>query len=234
MRQITLDTSKETYQKITGVLGLVNKTRKGEYFIASYIQTCRGFMGQYILALKMKENKVKWETPPLEMTKFIYKSGYTYVGIYVQPQHKEKFLKNIEWLHEREDKAKVVHSEVLSTQIENLYVVEGAKYWKDSCWKIMLYTFYLRCCAAYANPEVATVGTNESVYWPNLKKNNNEDKLLANVKMNRKKEIFDKKLFYVSKDWGTVYHGKHDKEGFNSICTSKNPPMAKLLGLIGA
>lgn len=217
-------------------IGLIQRKKDGTFKIVSHIQRCRGYMGQYLLSIKQHENKVaNWERFPEKMNDFTYKRGCTYIGVRVHKKEKNKFLKNIEWLHGREEKAGVKKSEVMETNIPNLYIVKGAKYWKDSCWKIMLYTFYIRCCADYTNPKKPLPSTNEFYYWPNLIKNENEGKLLANVKMHWKKEIFDNKLFYVQKSpWYDGYEtiGKHNLEGFNSICSNKNPPMAKLLGII--
>jgi hypothetical protein len=149
----------------------------------------------------------------------------------------------LEWLHEREKKAGVRKSIVVETQKKDVFMIVGSKYWKDSCWKIMLYTYFVRCISVFEDPNKPTQSTNEDTYRDSLNKKSKkgiskEDVFLSQVK--NPVEIFDKTVFTVKEDpnyWGNgekikTFVGWHDYEGFHSICTGKNAPMAKHLGFI--
>lgn len=186
--------------------------------------TCRGYIGEGLLYNKnpRKEHDNPWNTK-----NYNYKTGDVYVALTLNESNLNKLKSNIKWLNNRESKSGLKKSTIVKTNVDNVYVVKGSKFWKDSAWKIMLYTFYIKCCCIYNNPEEAK-DYSENMYWDVLKKNDNEKKLLSKLKI--KREIFDEKVFSKQNPWDNRA-GAHDKEGFVSICQGKNPPMAKLLGL---
>lgn len=154
---------------------------------------------------------------------FPVKEKNTNILISGNKENIEYFHKNIQWLHDKEDKAKVKRSIVFTTQNSNALLIKGGAYWKNSCWKYMLYTFYLKCCM-YENPE-----TCDKLYWNHLlslnkNKKVKEDVLLSRVKC--RKELFDKTVYGENNNLG-----RHAYEGFVSICNGNNKPMAKYLGV---
>lgn len=183
--------------------------------------SCRSYMCDNLLKLKLP----KYASKPCYPFDYNYKSGDIYVGIKLASENqKQTFINNISKLHEIETKAKVKKSVVYKTNENLILVVEGSKFWKDSCWKIMLYTFYLKTFG-YTDPRSV-----DTWYWAALDKCNpitdktNEEVLISKIK--KTKEVFHKSVYGVNFD-----RGMHDREGFVSICRGLNRPMAKFLGV---
>jgi|ERR1035437_10263126 hypothetical protein len=199
------------------------------YDIVRIFNTCRGYIGQSLYDLKT--NRVT--TPSVlafSSKKFKYKTGLTYVAIRFNEQDIEKkiFLleKSLQWLNSLEEQTKVKLSTIATTQDPDIFVVIGDGNWKNSCWKLMLYTFLIKCMyykvPGQCNPE----------YWKQLNRKNpktkisNLDQLLSKVDTSWKKEIFSTTVYGNDLKNMTHYHN-----GFEAICKGANPPMAKLLGV---
>lgn len=199
---------------------MASKDVNGDFTVLQSLTSCRGWMGDALLKLKFPNIKY---TPNFKLPKYYnYHSGNTYVAIGMKNKNDlETFLINLPILHEKEKKARLKRTEIFKTGTENLYIIQGSKYWKDSCWKIMLYTFYLKTLV-YKNPKLC-----DTIYWESLG-DGKEDKLLSHIKIQR--EIFDTKTVY-NQNGPFGRGGAHEKEGFVSICKGLNPPMAKLLGV---
>jgi predicted NBD/HSP70 family sugar kinase len=157
-----------------------------------------------------------------------YKTGAMYLPIMFPSasNRKQNLFKNLAWLNKWEEQAGVALSVILETQDPNVVVVKGSKYWKDSCWKMTLWTYLVKC-ACYVIPRRC-----DNSFWtegldtisngkPNI------DHFLANVKQHYSKEIFDKRIY-----GPYLRENTHALHGFLSICTGWNPPMAKALGIV--
>ena len=142
-------------------------------------------------------------------------NGHTYIIITVSSQkNAENLQKHMSILHEKEAIAGFRYkSKLYSTIDKDIWVVKGPKQWKDSCWKIMVYTFYIKTLM-YNDPKTVDKG-----YWAALEPH--EDKFLKNVKMPPEAEIFTEETI----------NNMHDATGFCSIVRGSNPEMAKLLGI---
>ncbi|UOF80669.1 hypothetical protein [Caudoviricetes sp.] len=191
--------------------------KESEYIPLIGLFSCRSWMCDSLFTLKNKKWKGGKPTYPFE---FDYKKGNIYVGVqFRNVLDKQVFLENVPKLQEKEKQAKVRTCKVYETQISNVLVIEGSKFWKDSCWKMMLYTFYIKTFTS-KNPKSIDMS-----YWNTLK-GGNEDKLLSKVRMSPSSEIFDDSVYIGQTS------GRHSLEGFVSICSGRNPPMAKLLGVV--
>lgn len=197
---------------------LLEKIDNGRYKTLLPFSSCRSYMCDGLFMIK---NPTYTTTPSFfKAFNFNPKKGHIYIGIdFKDDVQKNVFFRNLSFLYEREMKAKVRKSKVMATQEPLTVVVEGSGYWKDSCWKMMLYTFYLKTLA-YKDPY-----TCDAHYWTHIRKNNNEEILLSKVKC--KKEIFHPSVYGENNN-----RGRHDCEGFVSICCGKNKPMADYLGVI--
>lgn len=178
---------------------------------------CRAFMGDALFALKNPTSK---RTPCFPIDKeYNFKTGDTFVLFQVRDENILKIIqKNLSFLHEREKKAKVKLSVIHATQNPNIFIMQGSGHWKNSCWKQLLYTFYIKCLYS-VDPK-----TSDRSYWAAIEYENNEDILLSKIKI--RTEIFDKKVFGEN-----LNKNVHDLEGFVRICNGYNVPMKKLLGV---
>lgn len=94
----------------------------------------------------------------------------------------QNFLKNIGYLHNREDLAGVSRSVVLETQHDQILVIEGDKAWQGCVWKLSLYTYYIKLMS-YDDPNKPLAPENrykeeltssiEEVYLNNIKSDYN-------------------------------------------------------------
>lgn len=174
---------------------------------------CRSYMCDTLFNHK----NPTYATKPSYPFEYDYKKGSIFVGVqFSDKKQKKTFFKNLHILHAKETQAKVKKSIVYETQEELFVVVEGSKYWKDSCWKMMLYTFYIKTIG-YENPKDC-----DTSYWKAL--DGKEDQLLSKLKIQR--EIFHPSVYGEDNSYG-----RHSREGFVAICSGSNPPMAKLLGV---
>ena len=168
------------------------------YNLLKTFQSCRGYIGQNLYDMKNK----KTTTPRgyhFTNNKYSYKTGLTYVAIRFHPQEsfKTTFLleKSLQWINKLEEQAGVKLSVIATTQNSNIFIIIGSSYWKNSCWKLMLYTFLIKCMyykkVKECNPE----------YWQQLDKKNpttgisNLDQLLSKVATSWKEEIFSKEIY---------------------------------------
>lgn len=197
-------------------VSILNRNR--DIFISLLrFSSCRSWMCDNLFTQK-SGSKAKTSYPFSEPLNI--ESGNTYIAVKTTKEGIENTLKNLEWLNKKEEQAGVKKSVIFATQNPYIFIVAGAGHWKNSCWKMMLYTFYIKCmtCKIPTNCDFS--------YWEPLLYKDNEAKLLGNVKMKKEKEIFCTSVY----GKGLLY-GVHDKEGFRSICSGRNPPMAKLLGV---
>lgn len=195
---------------------------------AATLSSCRAYMADSLFTLKNKDKTTRGHGY-LEAW-YPWQKGHTYVLVEVPDNHLKHFLSNLGFLHAKEEKAGVAKSKVFKVELKdtkNMFLVKGSGHWKNKCWSMLLYTFYIKCMVV-ENPTAINLN-GEKYYWDALRKHDsdgvtNEDKLLKSVKM--RKEIFSTEVF-----GNKLNTGVHDREGFVSICTGKNPPMSKLLKL---
>ena len=109
-----------------------------------------------------------------------------------------------------------------------MYTLISSKYWKDSCWKIMLFSFLVKCMS-YEDPKTCDIQ-----YWNTLNKTNpktkvsNLDKYLSQIKNPHKDEVFKPEVYdYPQMKWANTHH----PNGFHNIAWGTNEPMRKLLGI---
>lgn len=213
MKTVFLEEYKETKWKYLE-FSLLNKTNIGYKPLLDFA-SCRSWMCDGLFVLKNKN----WRGGKTREFSLEYNKGNIYIGVaFSNEQQKQQFISNIPNLREKEKQAKVSPCTVYATQYPLVLIVKGSKYWKDSCWKMMLYTFFIKTFA-YKNPKDV-----DERYWKALSEGN-EETLLSKVRMKASAEIFDNEVYR------NQLYGIHDKEGFVSICTGRNPPMAKLLGV---
>ena len=197
-----------------------------KYFLVINWGGCRTYLSQALMGKKLNLKLVVSDKQlPLNWS---YKTGPMYLPMkfHSTSKHKQNLFNHLAWLNKWEEQAGVVKSRVYETQDPNVVVVEGSKYWKDSCWKMTLWTYLVKC-ACYTSPK-----KHDYKYWTNgldLHSNGipNIDHLLANVKQHYSKEIFDKRVYGPH-----LKENTHTLHGFFSICTGWNPPMAKALGIV--
>lgn len=199
--------------------GITFVEKQGRKYNIGYTpQSCRGYLGENIFCIKFKTNNLYrsfgFNIPDVNLQK-----NDTYLLVTLNTGQYEHLQRNIiSLLHKKEEQAKVKKSVIIPTHIKNVYIIKGSKYWKDSAWKIMLYSFYIKCCC-FNNP----VNVDPS-YW--LVLTPHEDKFLAAVKMAPEKEIASPRVYDKQ-----INRNIHNLEGFISIARGLNPPMSKLLGL---
>ncbi len=197
-----------------------------ELEVASSMSYCRAFAADSLFALKNKG--ITSRAPGYLTTWYPWTKGNIYALIEVPTMYKTHFLKNLSFLHSKEEKAGVAKSTMFKVNgKENIYMLKGSGHWKNKCWSQLLYTFYIKCMLM-ENPTALNMN-GEAQYWAAIRKQDkdgisNETKLLKAVKM--RKEIFSPTVF-----GNKLSEGVHDREGFVSICEGKNPPMEKLLGV---
>lgn len=121
----------------------------------------------------------------------------------------ENFLKNIDFLHQKEKLANVSETVVYSTQEKDTYVVEFDKAWMEGAWKISLYSFFIKLLS-YDDPANPDVETNEYEYLSAMP-TKKEAILLANIKT------------YKTKWEGNGISEVHNDSGFKSVCDMINP-----------
>jgi hypothetical protein len=176
-----------------------------------HFTSCRTYMADALYSIKTGKLNV---TYPFKSKTYDHTKGFTYIGITFLDEHmRDTFIKNMNFIHGKETKAKVRKTTLMETSHPLVIIVSGSKYWKDSCWKIQLYTMYLRMmCYVACNYDSYTYMVNT------ITKNGNEDTLLSKLKI--KKEVFT-----------SMKAGVHVSTGPYAICQGLNPDMAKLLGV---
>lgn len=202
-------------------LGLANYLGNNKFNIGFVSSTCRAYMSDFIFYEKNK-NKANFNYTPY------YKSVNNYSTISNKPtyviynicsfnknkNYLENLEKNIKLLHDFEDLAKVMRTEILTTDSPSLFIFKGSKFWKDSCWKIMIYTFFLKRIV-FDNPK-----EQEIEYWDKLM-NGQLEKYAKKVRHSADKEIFSTSVY------GEKYNTNvHAATGFCSISSGVlNRPM---------
>jgi hypothetical protein len=113
---------------------------------------CRTYMSDCLYDLKTG-NEISIQKNRYTDLKFDYLTGKTYIGIeFVDTDQLNIFMSNLQYLYDKEDIAEVSRSIVHTTKYPQTIVVEGDGNWKNCCWKIQLYTYYLRSLC-YTNPK---------------------------------------------------------------------------------
>jgi hypothetical protein len=230
MRKIKIHNfGKYPAQQFKGLYFSVIEYKNAKYNLVKLLQSCRGYIGQGLYDIKAKVNSLPdWYIGYALPKDYEYKKGFTYIAIDTggDTLWSEQLLKSLDYIHEFEKQANVKLSEICLTNKPNVFMIVGSKYWKDSCWKIMLYTFLLKT-ACFENPKKCNPN-----YWENLLKVNPKTKetnlnvLLKQIKTPSEDEIFDKTVYGYK-----LVANTHENNGFNSICSGLNPPMAKALGV---
>lgn len=168
--------------------------------------SCRTWMSDALYDLKNKTNKACY---PIESTTWDYTKGNTYIGItFLDENMKKVFLNQLKSLHIKEGQAKVRKTKIIETDVPLRLIIEGSKYWKDSVWKIQLYTMYLRDMCYLQDYHYRYL-------WNRMNREVNEPIMLSKLKI--KKEV------------NTSVQSIHVDTGPYAICIGNNPHMAKLL-----
>lgn len=188
---------------------------KGKVFtLKSRYSSCRAWIGDALPPLR--DYTVKFKSSfPLDPT-YNWTKGKTYILVWASKDEYENTLKNLNWLHEMERTAKVGLTKIYKTDKKNNYLFEGSSHWKNTAWKIMFYTYLLKCTLR----EDPNSGEYHRPYVVR-----NIPQLLSKAKC--KVEVYDSSVFGEFKS-----SSFHDREGFVSICAGYNKPMAELLGVV--
>lgn len=117
---------------------------------------------------------------------------------------KEIFLKNLNFLHEKEKKAEVSEFCLLETQDPLTLVIEANPIWQSTVWKTSLYSFYLKIMCYPSLKEIQSPENNYLFFLTEEK----ENILLSKVKT---KEYFHR----------DSYSFNHDYAGFVSLIRAK-------------
>lgn len=182
---------------------------EGGFKIINAFDSCRTWMSDALYDIKTGKNQAIHK---IQSKTFNHSKGPTHLGItFVDTKMKEIFIKNMNFIHEKEAIAKVRKTTLMATEHPLTMIITGSKFWKDSVWKIQLYTMYLRMMC-YINLDYY------KGYWKDMKKEINEPIMLSKLKI--KKEVFT-----------SMTNGVHGSTGPYAICTGQNPDMAKLLGV---
>lgn len=113
--------------------------------------TCKDFMNVPNWAMKTGNvDRVYGWTYNFKETP--YDLNVTRISFYF-PNNSQRanFIKNIGYLNEIEKEYEIGLTEILSTQDEEVLIVEGDKVWQSNCWKMSMYMMYLRRIA-HTNP----------------------------------------------------------------------------------
>lgn len=119
---------------------------------------------------------------------------------------KESFIKNLNYIHEKEKQAKVPKTKVFETEDYYTVVVEGSKHWQEHPWKLALYTFYLKV-ASMRDTNKITVQP-EQGYYNKIKPV--ETQLLSLVKKS------------VNYEWHNSIYKQHNYSGVISMIQKYN------------
>ena len=186
--------------------------QKDTFVIAEDFQTCRAYMADSVYAIKNADKKPYHKFN--KNSNVNINKGLTHIGVqFHNEEQKNRFIKNLPYLHKKESKAKVRKTKLYASQHPLTLVAEGGSFWKKKCWTLLLYTFYLKRLA-YAEIE----GHDEAVYWNALKKDRNEEIFLSHVKSK-------------VEDFTNVHNNIHGASGFVAIAIGMNETMRKLLGI---
>ena len=215
---------------------MLNKKEDGDYEPHFILVDCRSYMGEALFHLKASKQFKKGsalnraDTAPgyqFDVT-FDYLNGNTIIGLSIpligfnnqKTNYSELFEKNFQKLNLIEEEFDIplsTYSFASMNSKDDFIVVEGSGMWKDSCWKIQLYTYMLKTFCF--NDDTVP----EKEYLQLIKKNFKE--LFGNVTMKPEEEIFDPSVYV-----NDTYR-RHTMTGFVSICQGDNPLMSKLLGI---
>jgi len=215
---------------------MLNKKEDSNYEPHFILVDCRSYMGEATFQLKALKSFPKSHMYNREGCGYQFENDYNYlegntiIGINITTaSHKEYFEARFKELNKIEEEFSIPLSTYsFSTyKTENDFivvegspifiVVEGSPMWKDSCWKIQLYTYMLKTLC-YSEDDVP-----EIEYYKLMKKNYKN--LFGNISMKPEDEIFDPSVY------GNDIYLRHTMTGFVSICQGYNPPMSKLLGI---
>lgn len=205
-----------------GVLfSLVHQTDQGLRLERKFIK-CREYIGQAIYDKKTKKTTT-YNFDTQVSKQYSFKTGNTLIALNFKGlENRKAYLKkHLIWLHKWETQAGVSHSEILDTQHPDVLVIKGDGKWKDSCWKITLYTFLIKCCCYYRAKNC------NNDYWSHLNRGKNLNILLSKVQTPWEEEIFSMEVYGPMLNFNT-----RAKNGFLTILTGQNPPMEKLLGTV--
>jgi len=212
---------KKTETNMWGGFSIALCTRIGNKVkVVSLNSSCRAYLSDRLYYHKNQTGELKTDNTGYrkydnKIPDFNKDFGYTYIQLTMSPTNKRHFLANLPWLHDIEDKMGIRRTEVLRTVSKAVFIVKASKHIKNSCWKIFLYTFYLKC-AMFENPYDCQPG-----YWDALQHKGNEPIYWANMKKDT--EVFDI----------PTYKGgsPHGRPGFCEISQGYNPVMARILGV---
>jgi hypothetical protein len=206
---------------------MLNKKEDGNYEPHFILVDCRSYMGEATFQLKALKNFPKEHIFHKDSTGYQFEKDYNYlegntiIGINISTaSHKEYFESRFNELNKIEEKFNIplsTYSFATHKTVDDFIVVEGSPMWKDSCWKIQLYTYMLKTLC-YSEDDIP-----ENDFYKLMKKNYKN--LFGNISMNPEDEIFDLSVY------GNDTYRRHIMTGFVSICKGNNSPMSKLLGI---
>lgn len=187
--------------------------------------SCRSYIGEalfHIKATKFFPKTSPYNNPnsaPQQFThKFNYLEGDTHIGLVNSVEAISSFVLNFKRLNKIEEDFNIpLSTYTIMENYPNMVIVTGSGMWKDSCWKIQLYTYILK--TLFCNEDSLP----EQEYAKLVNKNYKQ--LFGNIKMKPEEEVFDVEFY--SRD--TFF--RHTMTGFVSICQGYNEAMAKVLGI---
>jgi len=190
----------------------LDKQPDGSFNMLLAFMQCRTHMSDALFDLKHNTN-VSSYTFDYKKTKFNWKKGNTYIGItFDSILQKSTFISNFHILNEKEGLAFIKPSVLHETKDDLTMVIEGDKYWKNACWKIQLYTFYLRSIC------YKDIYYYYKSYWTKISK-------YETILLTRLKSI--KEPYTGIKAYSSV----HNDTGPYAICSGSNKTMADYLGI---
>ena len=206
---------------------MLNKKEDGNYEPHFILVDCRSYMGEATFQLKALKNFPKNHMFHREGAVYQFEKDYNYlegntiIGINTTiSSYKKYFEARFNELNRIEEGFNIplsTYSFATHKTEKDFIVVEGSPMWKDSCWKIQLYTYMLKTLC-YPEDSVPEYG-----YYELIKEN--YQNLFGNISMDPEDEIFDISVY------NDETYRRHTMTGFVSICRGYNPPMSKLLGI---
>lgn len=191
----------EIFQSLDMKFSFVNRNKQ-----VSMPAKCRDFLGDCIWS-RVQEEPVNIYGFQYDYKKTPYMLSKTKLSIkFPNKATKANFMSHLEYLHEKEKKAKVTLTNIIETDDKDVVVVEGSKHWQEHPWKLSLYTFYLKVMSM---PDTNNISIRpEKGYWKNIQPK--EDLLLSLVKKTQ------------DYTWSNDIYSQHNNTGVISMLNKYN------------
>ena len=139
---------------------------------------CRDFLGDFLWS-KVNKSPVSIFGLEYDFSKNPYDEEVFRLSLeFPDNETKEIFLKNLNFLHEKEKKAEVSEFCLLETQDPLTLIIEANPIWQSTIWKTSLYSFYLKIMCY---PSLKQLQSPEDSYF-DLLTEEKENILLSKVK----------------------------------------------------